>query len=49
MPLLIVPYTLGSEMGAAGAPALGGGAYYSRRRRYMAYILTGIILLLVLP
>lgn len=41
------PYTLGSEMAGAGAAALGGGAYYTRRKRYMAYIMACLSLLVI--
>ena len=47
MPLLITPYTLGSFQGAAGAAAKGGGAYYARRKRFMAYIMSSIVLFLI--
>lgn len=30
MPLLLVPYTMGSEMGVASTP-VGGAAYYRHR------------------
>lgn len=43
MPLLIVPYTLGSEMGTPGAAPKGGAAYFTRRRRYMAWLLTCLV------
>lgn len=47
MPLLITPYTLGSFQGAAGPAPQGGAAYYTRRKRYMEYLLASIALLLV--
>lgn len=47
MPLLITPYTLGSEMGTPGAAPKGGAAYYTRRKRYMEYLLASIALFLV--
>jgi len=47
MPLLVGPYTMGSEMGAAGAAPKGGGAYYARRKRFMAYIMSSIVLFLI--
>ena len=47
MPLLLVPYTLGTQLPAA--PTLvGGGAYAVRRRRYVAYMTAMIACLLVL-
>jgi hypothetical protein len=49
MPLLIGPYTFGSGNIAAGAPALSGGAaYYGRRKRFIAYILTMLLLSVIL-
>jgi hypothetical protein len=47
MPLILAPYTLGSFQGAAGPAAVGGAAYYTRRRRYMEYLLASLALLLV--
>ena len=47
MPLILVPYTLGSFQGAAGVAPVGGAAYYTRRRRYMEYLLASIALFLV--
>lgn len=38
MPLILAPYTLGSQLGAAAATQTGGVAYYTRRRRFMAYM-----------
>lgn len=47
MPLLITPYTLGAFQGAAGAAPTGGAAYVTRRRRYLAWLLTSLVLFLV--
>lgn len=47
MPLILAPYTLGSQLGAAAATATGGAAYYSRRRRFMAYMTAVLACLLV--
>ena len=47
MPLLLVPYTLGTQLPAAPAGTPFGVAYYTRRRRYLAYILTSLLLLVV--
>lgn len=47
MPLLIVPYTMGSFQGAAGAAPTGGAAYYTRRRRYMEYLFASIAIMLL--
>lgn len=47
MPLLLVPYTLGTQLGAAAATATGG-AYSYRKRRYLAYMTAIIACLLVL-
>lgn len=47
MPLLLVPYTLGTQLGAAAATPTGGAAYYGRRRRFIAYILTSLALLVI--
>ena len=43
MPLLIVPYTLGSEMGVATTP-LGGGAYYLKRQSWWMAICVLLLL-----
>lgn len=48
MPLLIVPYTFGSDQSAAGAAPKGGAAYYTRRKRYMEYLLACLATLWVL-
>jgi len=37
MPLILAPYTLGSQLPAAPA-VLGGGAYAYRKHRYLAYL-----------
>lgn len=42
MPLILVPYTLGAFQGAAGPAPAGGAAYYTRRRRYMEYLLASL-------
>lgn len=47
MPLILAPYTLGSQLPAAPAGATGGAAYYSRRRRFMAYMTAMVACLLV--
>ena len=47
MPLLLVPYTLGTFLEAAPGAGLSGGAYTMRRRRYLAYILTSFLLLVL--
>jgi hypothetical protein len=40
------PYTLGTELVAdPGAGAATGVGYYIRKKRYLAYILTGFLLL----
>ena len=46
MPLLLVPYTLGTELPAAPGGTFGVG-YYSRRRRFLSYILASLLLMLV--
>lgn len=48
MPLLLVPYTLGTQLGAAAATATGGAAYYARRRRFMAYMTAMLACILIL-
>ena len=48
MPLLITPYTLGAQLPAAPAGTVFGVGYYLRRKRFMAYMLTSIVLMLVL-
>lgn len=48
MPLMIVPYTLGTQLPAAPAAPTGGVAYYGRRKRFIAYILTMLLLAVVL-
>jgi hypothetical protein len=47
MPLIIAPYTLGSQLGVAGPPPVGGAAYYHRRKRFIAYILTAFLLVIL--
>ena len=47
MPLLIVPYTLGAELPAAPVVAGGGAAYYGRRKRFLAYLLTCFVLVVI--
>lgn len=47
MPLLLVPYTLGSEMNTVGTSPAGGAAYYTRRKRFVAYILTSLLVVLL--
>lgn len=48
MPLILAPYTLGSQLGAAAAIQTGGAAYYARRRRFMAYMTAMLACVLVL-
>ena len=48
MPLLLIPYTLGTQLGAAAATQTGGVAYYTRRRRFMAYMTAVLACLMVL-
>ena len=38
-------YTWGSDDPSAPAAALGGGAYFSRRKRFLAYITTCLVVL----
>lgn len=45
MPLLITPYTFGSNQVASGAAPVGGAAFYTRRRRYMAWLVSCLALL----
>jgi len=45
MPILIVPYTLGTDLSAPGAAAVGGAAYVVRRRRYVAWMVSCLALL----
>jgi hypothetical protein len=47
MPLILVPYTLGSQLPAAPT-VVGGGAYSVRKRRYMAYMTAMLACLVVL-
>lgn len=48
MPLLITPYTFGTQLPATPAGVPGGGAYFLRRKRYMAYMMASLALALVL-
>ena len=48
MPLILAPYTLGTQLPVAPAGALGGGAYVVRRRRFMAYMTACLACLAVL-
>ena len=47
MPLILAPYTLGAQLPAAPATALGGAAYYGRRKRFIAYIMSCLVLVLL--
>lgn len=47
MPLILAPYTLGTQLPAAPA-VVGGGAYAIRKRRYMAYMTAMLACLMVL-
>lgn len=47
MPLILAPYTLGTQLGVAAATATGG-VYSYRKRRYLAYMTAMIACLLVL-
>ena len=47
MPLILAPYTLGSEMGTPGAAPVGGAAYYMRRKRFVSYILMSLLMVLL--
>ena len=47
MPLILVPYTLGSQLPAAPA-VVGGGAYAYRKHRFLAYMAAGLACFLVL-
>jgi len=44
MPLLIVPYTFGSNQAASGAAPKGGAAFYTRKKRYMAWLMACLAL-----
>ena len=46
MPLLLVPYTLGTQLGVA-APVATGGAYAYRKRRYLAYMTAMLACLMI--
>lgn len=46
MPLILAPYTLGTQLPAAPVAA-GGGGFYVRRRRFLAYTLTSFLLLVL--
>lgn len=48
MPLILVPYTLGTQLGAAAITPTGGAAYYMRRKRYLMYMLASVILFVVM-
>lgn len=48
MPLILAPYTLGSQLPAAPSGVATGGAYAVRKRRYMAYMAAMLACLLVL-
>ena len=45
MPLILAPYTLGSQLPAAPT-VVGGGAYAYRKHRYLAYM-TAVLACLV--
>ena len=42
----IPSYTWGSDDPSAPAAALGGGAYFTRRKRFLAYITACLLVLL---
>jgi hypothetical protein len=44
MPLLITPYTFGTELPAAPGGTAGGGAYSVRRRRVMTIVALCLVL-----
>lgn len=44
MPLILAPYTLGSQLPAAPAGGAVGVGYYIRRKRYLAYTLLSLLL-----
>lgn len=48
MPLVLAPYTLGSQLPAAPT-VVGGGAYAVRKRRYFAYMTAVIAFLMLVP
>ncbi len=43
----IPAYTWGTDQPAAPGAPLGGGAYYSRRKRFLAYITTCLVVLVL--
>jgi hypothetical protein len=46
--MIIVHYlSIGTQLGVAGPAPKGGAAYYVRKKRYLAYILTGFLLLIL--
>ena len=48
MPLLIAPYTLGTQLPAAPT-VVSGGVYSVKRRRYWAYMAAMIAFLIMVP
>jgi hypothetical protein len=47
MPLILAPYTLGTQLvGAPAAPA-GGAGYVLRKRRFLAYITSSLLIFLL--
>jgi len=48
MPLILAPYTLGTQLPAAPAAARGG-PFSVRKRRYMAYMTAMVAFLLLVP
>ena len=43
MPLILAPYTLGTQLPAAPTGTFGVG-YYIRRKRYLAYTMLSVLL-----
>ena len=48
MPLILAPYTLGTQLPAAPT-VVGGGAYAYRKHRYLAYMTAMIAFLMLVP
>ena len=47
MPLILAPYTLGAQLPAAPGGTAFGVGYWNRRKRFIAYIMSCLALVLL--
>ena len=46
MPLILAPYTLGTQLPAAPTVISGGAFYYARRKRMLNFLVVFLVLVL---